>query len=410
MATAVAARQFMDAAGKQRAYIHIRCSRLPMMVACAQSAFPGDVLLDTSNEMTAEGNAIHAGMKNAIDGGRDWIDVRSLARQFGVEDVLSLVQGANWLWRWWQGMRVHFPAPLTEQPMQWVDDEHGIILTGTADLLSVCPGNPHRLHGADWKSGWGDEDAEAQVKGYAWLAMQESDFEDAKFLVPRPRLGVVDGYPEEAEAWTRAELGEWWDALAQKIVNYPGYSPGYRQCRYCPRQLDCAALVQLNTFARNYLAEAVVDGVIAKLTAAELIDLHGITGLAAKTAETVRDLVKTEVAARGGRVAASGRALRIREETQRPVDMRLGLPVLENELPGGAADLAEALDLGKTKARKILGNKEWGKLEKRLDEAGALGTKVIEKLVQEKDHVDAGKAIAGERGDANSNARPEGAA
>jgi hypothetical protein len=361
----------------------LRCHQLPAAALCSQSAQRPEVWIDDPAPISLEGTALHHHHKNFILTG-EALDLDKLAERYKVE-AENLRYPAWAFTDWWKRHGWHFPSPEVECEMEWHDERHDIILRGTADLISPSHDDPTgTLNGADYKTGFGDADAEQQCRGYAWLALQSSDAERVRYVAPRTRINQVDGY-----LWTRAELAEWWEALASRIVAGGPYTPGVQQCRYCPRQLECPALGQMVRAARAWFG-SVVGAEMAErlgaLTSEEMLTLHQTAKAVGRMAETISNLIRLQVAQRGGSVEADGWELAIKETRRREINVLRGREVLPDEM--GAIAYTEALRISNSDVEKAVKDAAppRGKaaavkrLWDRLDEAGAVVVTFQERL------------------------------
>lgn len=386
----------------------VRPHKAPIIEQCPQAAFPPAVAAASGGDMARLGLAAHEFIATRIQTG-EARDVATLAGNYNVdaEDLAGVVFSA---WRWWVANRELFPEPQAEVGMEWTDRARGIVLKGTADIVSLVA-EESAAHLCDWKSGFLDGDASAQVKCYGWLAVQNSSVQSVAAWVPRPRLGVVDAYE-----WTAAELAEWWEEFAGRIAAEAPFNPGPRHCRYCPRMVECPAVGGLVSASRRWFgdcSEAYAGEVVATMEAAELLELHSRIGLVEDAADICRRLLRAEVGARalrGEEVKAGGWSLRLTDHKRREINVASGWPVLRQAL---GDRLPEVLRLSKTEAEAIVkkaagrgkGAAAVRELMEKLGEAEAIQTTIVEKLELRKVVGDGGgtKAIhvgdGGEAGD-----------
>jgi hypothetical protein len=289
-------------------------------MTCPASQAPGE-RVDTADESALNGTAVHHLMAVGIGCG-EWLPPREVARAFGADpdEVEKLIGAARYLWA---DLAKYFPSPKTEQPLTWDDKERGIVLTGTADVLSLDNG---RLRVGDWKSGWEEGDHEAQLRGYGLLALKthpEADEVWSALISVRHRF--YDG-----RVWTREELDDWYAHAGRRLLRTDTYSPG-RWCRHCPRKFHCTvrpamvrqAVLTLCTYEPADLEGNTIDG-----------EIVGQVYDAAKTFEDAlhhaKEAVRFTVAQAGGKLAiGSGRQLELTETHPREIDPKIALPVLQ---------------------------------------------------------------------------------
>jgi LAGLIDADG-like domain/Protein of unknown function (DUF2800) len=124
-----------------------RCSSLPRLAACAAAGEPPETWVEPLSDGSAElGSAFHEAMATKIRGGEP--DLSQIAARWDV-DVDDLTPMALWGFGQWNSLLVPmFPNPLIEEPLSLVDDEAGITLTGSGDVLALVDGE---VRGLDYK-------------------------------------------------------------------------------------------------------------------------------------------------------------------------------------------------------------------------------------------------------------------
>jgi hypothetical protein len=346
--------------------LSIRCSALPRIANCQASAIPPTVEIGWKNEMADLGTVGHFSIAGFITGKP--VLLAELAAQYGV-DVDDAKRVFSGLAAAWDKVKDWFPDPQVEVPMSWTDDFHGITLTGTTDLLSLSDGIAKPL---DWKSGFTDRDAEYQVKGYALLACMTFGNEAAEGYQINSRLG--NAYKWE---WSRSELLQWWDVLADAIRKQADKPVAGTHCQFCPRWAECLA-------GRSYLrqaAQAIMELEAANgLPADQLIAISEQRKMVEAACKTVQELLRVEVNSRGGKVEHTDgrRYLEMVNTVRREIDFDKGMPVVMDAL---GERWKEAGEFSKTTAEKIIsegaprGHKGRAieAFHSALDEAGALG-------------------------------------
>jgi hypothetical protein len=365
------------------------------------------VKIETSSEAADLGTAFHAVISQKVKGVA--VDVAEVAAANGVDrEELATVVGIGMAM--WQKLEKHFPDPVSEHSFEpflagkiEVDGPPLVQLTGTGDLLSLTDnGSVVRL--LDWKSGWGDADHEAQVKGYALLALYEIPTADRVVAsVMKVRRGILETYE-----WSRAELEMWWaDLFSRMLSEADVYRPSPEACGYCPLFAECpartamlaAALVMLdaNDEQRKPLTST-PDGVAYILERARWVE---------KAAKSAIESVRAAVINAGGLLPLTdGRELRIESQVRTEIDFPAGEGVLRQHC---GDELGKALsvrkgksktdpdklgveDIVRAKAARGQKDKAIESLMYELDQAAALKLTTIQRLELTK----APKAIEGE--------------
>jgi hypothetical protein len=375
--------------------ITTRCSALPIVSACPAAAFADEIRTNPQTPEAALGTAVHAVLAAAITAGSMSADrvEETLGPAADLEEIARLAWAG---WRAWEQIRQWFPEPRCEVYLS--GDLAGLSLTGHADVFAVADGELRIL---DWKSGFADANYTDQLRGYAWLALQERRWE-----VPRARVWTVrlrDGVAD-VEVFERDELTAWVNRLAVALTDRCAattYNPG-ECCRYCPRRLSCPG--------RRYLLRAIaaevdhyqdswqIDGEVSGDALASVLDrcrmLESVTA-------AIREQVGVEVDSRGGVIPLSdGRELARIHQEQHPIRPCPESETILREVLT-PEQWYECLTLGKGKIESAIGanapprgkGKAIRATMDRLAEAGAVDTKHVPKLVIRKGITDAATAI-----------------
>ena len=352
--------------------IQLRCSGLPLALACAPSLTPPTVRIANDDAAARLGTSTHT-VVSALIRGEPW-DVQSVADADGVdgEQLGMLVALAM---KAWKSIKHYFPDPLTEYEMRHEAD--GIELTGHADVVAMRMGT---VYGVDFKTGFADVDHSQQMMGYGFLALQESQAASVRWAVVHVREQEITWCH-----WTRDELNGWWHRLVNHVRAAETYRPG-RWCGYCPRANECPARGQMV----RQQAEALSDWAHwpTKPNDLELGQLYDRAKQVEQMASFALDYVRATVQARGGNgIGISGnRALVLREQTRREIDYRLAAEFIKETL--GEDALAECSSIDKAsmdqavKQRAGRGQKTAALYEHYigLTARGAVTTKTITKL------------------------------
>ena len=370
--------------------LKVRASSIPLAAKCAASLTPPALRIEGDREAADLGTATHAVLTDRISGIGLTADLGTIAEIYEV-DHAELSKLVAWGWQAWQQFAPYFPEPQVEREFS-----HGW-LTGHVDVFARDAG---QVRIADFKTGRLDPDAEAQVKAYAWLALQEyPECSSAYTAIIRVRDHLAYG-----KVYGREELEEWSDHLEQRLEEEQEvYRPG-DHCRHCPRAHECPALREvLGAAACSLLAVVDMEGVGQQEKAA----LYQEAKLLQKTVDQVLSLLKTDVATHGAIPLDNGRELAIVPQEQRKIDFSCGEEILRECL---GERLGEALTVGKGKAEEIVrsnaGRGQKGKavveMMDRLSAAGAVTVHMVERLEVRRNDANSIPAIgtsAGERAD-----------
>lgn len=353
--------------------ISIRCSRLPLALACPPSQDVDGVRVAGYGDDDGAancGSAVHEILAAAIPAGGYRTDNDDAALNWGA-DVAEVRRLAAWAWSQWEMLAQHFPDPQTEVHMwheigdTWLD--------GHADVLSVHDGQVRVL---DFKTGRVDTDCDDQLRGYAYLASKKYPLIGEVYAaVLRVRDQTVDG-----RVYTREFLEEWWARSRDRLVATDLFNPG-NHCRHCPRQLECQSRKSLI----RQSVEVLADGDVGSPESVSAVYDAVITlEHACKQARTSLRLLCAEVG--GVLPIEGGRQLQLEQHQQRRLDPGISLPILAEYIPEDR--LVGCLSVSKRKVEHELRNNANRKkkaaavreLMDRLDMAGALLTTTTERL------------------------------
>lgn len=389
----------------------MRCSSLSLIEACPAAALPADPRVESASAAADLGSADHEWLAARIGGTGLVPEIEELAKKYGC-DLDELEKLCRCSWRAWEQVQEHFPDPMTEV---YLESESGW-LSGHADVLSVADGLVRVL---DFKTGRQDLDHSAQLKGYCYLAMLQTNTWRAYGCALGVREQTVDG-----DYYTWQELKEWADALLQSVVDQPKavYRPG-PHCTYCPRSAVCPAKTELLRQSAEAFTSVRPTGTLIWPHAdcaqhgAALANLLGHVKLLESACATARDLIRADVAALGGVVpTGDGRELVLREVATRRIDFKAGWKEILRSLT--REKLFDALTVSKTKLECAMrdsaprGQKTAAIKEflSRLEAAGAIHTTYQTRLeVRRANNTSADQAAlaAGDPGD--QSALPQGA-
>ncbi len=371
--------------------IAIRASSLPLVTTCGAS-IDCEIPVDDAGPEARLGTAVHKWLAQNLrheawapeDAGNGNPDFPMLCH-LGV--------------RCWQAVKGYFPGALTEQFLEWSDGD--IHLTGHADVLSVVESPTDgcgQVRVLDYKTGRTDEDHDAQLRGYAWLALQAHPWaDDASVCLVRVREQTADwGH------YSRREMAIWWEEEVREVVvrERREFNPG-RHCGHCKRGPTCPAktalMGQMVDSLLDYDPTNLNEGrEISPETLARMLDR---VKLVEKACESARGLIRAAVDAAGGSLlTGDGRRLVIEEQERKVIEPEPAWPILQEAL---GDRLAKVLTVGKTKLEDEIkalaprGQKGQAvkELMDRLESARAIRTQTTQCL-EVKRHVSPDHAIA----------------
>jgi hypothetical protein len=323
----------------------MRASSLPLITLCPQAATATDIPRDTVSDAGAMGTALHMVAKEAIEkpveSAADVIPiVRHVVRLIDV-DPAELEQLALTWWVGWRQIQPYMPDPMTEKYL-----EHGD-MTGHIDILAL-----HKEHGriVDIKSGWKDANYQPQLKGYAWLTLQEFPH----LVAVHASIHWVRSVEIEAWTWTRKDLDTWKAELAGHIAT-KAYNPG-SPCTHCPRSLSCPgklalvrqaaqALIDDHPLSNSYEEIELTAAQRENITDADTIRMYDQVKFLESAIQETLGVIKAIVAERGGRVVNGHEALALNETKRQELDATAAWPVLSKFV--APADLVKACKLSK---------------------------------------------------------------
>lgn len=354
--------------------MNLRCSALPLLSQCAASGAEAAIRFGSGGDAADMGSAVHKYLAKRI-AGYD-IEPSEVAMEFGV-DLIDTAKACYGAWRAWQEVADLFPNPKVEQ--EFSADIGGMTLTGHIDVHAIACGQA-RL--CDYKSGWGDFDAEPQCRGYGFLLLRaHPEIESVYAIILRTRTWVAERF-----LWTREQLESWWADFSAEVA-CEEYRPG-EHCQFCRRGPTCPAKSALLRQSHNALVGLAEGLDLSALTVDEVLDLHGRIALLERMAKDVKPLIKVLVAEAGGALLREdGSGLTLEEVTRRSLVFAKAWPML-TALGIRADRLAEECDMSKEGAEKLIGElAETGQKGKRikavladLDAAGGIMKTTIHQL------------------------------
>ena len=300
----------------------LRCSSLPMYLACAHSQDEEPLQIEAYNAASDLGTAVHDAMRSIVKGLP--VDVQVLALRHGV-DAKDLGPLVAFGYKAWNGgedqepLRDAYPLPETEVTVE-VQLER-LRLTGHIDLLSVI-GVQGRL--LDWKSGRKESsDYYAQLLGYAVCLLLGRGLAEVVATVVWLRSQTVETY-----RFTRDEAYAFVDRLVTHRRN-GRYRHG-EHCGYCPRSHDCEALVAIARRDAAIFSEADVEQLVREAAPEALVDGRRRLKVIEAFSKSYEDALRRRIRAEGPLDAGDGKMLALVEENgKREIHAAKAWPVVQ---------------------------------------------------------------------------------
>lgn len=358
--------------------IKIRCSFSGTAYIC-----PPSVQADANEirvmigELPAAGQALHYILRMGIGEGQH-VEISQAAAMFRVSDQDELDRLASQAWRAW------------EKVAEWFWDKHcevylqhqfgPILLSGHIDLVGMGPSD-RMIRFLDWKSGWNEESHEDQMMAYACLLISNYQVDEVWGAIIRPRQGTAD-----ARIYTRAETEAWFEGLVRRFEESGNEYHAGKHCERCPRLIHCTAHTD---YLRKESQVISLDGNFDGLQRGPKAWYERIRMLE-KSCALARDVLKSEIAARGG----TWEDLQLVEESRETVRYSVESVAILIQHGFKAEDFERIAKLSKTEIKKIsmekagplLKGKTAQALLDRLRDAGTIETTYFNTIAIRKDH------------------------
>jgi len=351
----------------------IRCSKLPLAMACPGSAFLPQPFNLTGPE-AALGTAVHSALARFVKGG---VDAESLfADRWGLlpdqmDDFRYLLgRGIAAMRELGAGLQNTKVEHMMEAPL---DIAAVLALTGSADVYAEE--NAETVVILDWKTGYPDgADYTAQMRGYAKLAL----WNHPTATVCKAVLVWLRSSEIVVRQWTRAEIDGWVETLLERLQHKSEFCPG-DCCKYCGARDTCQPRIQTATTAARDLLAIEPD---AEMTPAALVAGWGKVKAIKQAIERYESALRLAVsAAPGGLPLPDGRRLVMERKEKDELHLNgRALEVIGALGIDALAELSESIRISKTalmdRARKTAGRgmkqKVADKLLADLDAVGAV--------------------------------------
>jgi len=302
--------------------IALRCSGLPLLFACPQSA-NDSLRVGTVNEAANVGSACHEAMTSIVFGYDPGLD--------GISDRWTVDRDELGRLAWygrkaWAELAPGFAAPESEVSVALAGD--GFDLTGHIDLQGGDDGRSVAI--LDWKTGRLDGDYYHQLAGYAACKILGEGYEEVRASVIWLRDQDVETY-----VFTRRDIEAWILRLVSVLSQRTGEYRLGGQCGYCPRSHSCpavkaAARASIAVFQGSDLAAEAVGATLDGLAPAQRVALYRQAKLLERLTAGALSAIRLNVIQSGGVLdGGDGTELRIVEENgRREIDTLKAWPVL----------------------------------------------------------------------------------
>jgi hypothetical protein len=343
------------------------------------------VPINESGEAAANGTAAHELLQDLpIRGFIDFGAVDTVAKKHGADtnEVRMLCAMATKIW---PEIAASFEGASTEVEII-IGLTESVELSGHIDAVLIA-GNVARA--LDWKTGHKDSDYSEQLKAYGMLLFHKHpELTEVTVTAVWVRTAHVETYTMK-----RKGAVAWIEMVLNTVVKWDGvYRPSETNCAHCKRSHECAAA---NALVRRDVAAftdqqlvAAAESQLATMQPDEIVSLLQKAKLVSKYAERVSQAIKSHVL-RNGDIVGNETRLTIEIQNKRELDVVKTWPILE-ESGFTDKDFAEVIDISVSRLeahvakRAGRGNGASAKrdLQAKLDAAGAIQTKEIQKLEQ----------------------------
>lgn len=325
--------------------IEIHASQVPRILRCPASIQAPEIERTGDSEAARIGSAVHELLAAHVQGKTH--DPRAVAKREGlpVDSVSALCAMGRNLWaEYSESLRIVAVEQTMRQPIG-PDCE----LAGRADIIAVAVDDPTCLIVWDWKTGRQMTMAEDQERTYGYLACAE--IQDVEIKTVKVCTAWIRDYEVEIVDLSPADLGRIEGRLEKAVAHQDRYGPDAETCRFCPRNLECPARMEI---VKSTAAALVVDGEAALPPAPALAGLYPRAKLLASVLEQYDAALKVALEDAGGTLPmGDGRELYLKPAQRKTLDVRGAVKLAEE---GGLAfeDIIPALSVASGELRKAV--------------------------------------------------------
>lgn len=307
-------------------YPAFRCSALPRITSCPASAKTPDVVIDSSGDVASIGTTAHELYAQMVRRGTiSENDIRNIATRDGVDcDELAMLVFSGL--REWKKVESRILYTCIETNRVLPVRENGelvLTLTGKTDLAGRLIVDPSTGIILDWKTGYRDATATAQMMGYALIDYRMSEL-------------VNDQAPERyimMAVYTRLGITETTEVPSDELLAFerelvriakdsnPTYSPSQTNCEYCRCAPECPARRKMIESASRDIMAMTGDSV-NKITPSVIAELYPQSRVLKKALENFESMLRDAVVAAGGSIAFDGGEITLKETTRRNIEWR----------------------------------------------------------------------------------------
>jgi len=342
--------------------VNVRCSRLPLLFACAQSGRGNPVKIEGYDLPARIGSAVHKALEYYITGQN--FQIETIAQIYNLDkkstEELRLLFALGRI-AWDEQISRYFGSGVAVEELHETTietNEVTIHLTGTADAAAMTiTGEEPQSQILDWKSGHKtDTDYSKQGLGYSYLYSKKHDCMRSIFI-----FGFLRNYdkdikglgfrPEDVLEFNEADFVQFENDLIEIVTAHdPPYRPG-THCVYCPRRFECEGYQ--SQIADNALVLPDYERGGDEFNA--LINNPGVgyamyeaAGVIEKKAKLFRENYKALIEAKGGEVdVPCGGSLKLKTINRTKIDGLKAFPVVSKHLKQDQINSCMTLSKGK---------------------------------------------------------------
>jgi len=304
--------------------VRLRCSELPIFMACPSSAEDSSAPVKDTSEASELGQAVHEALAQMLE--HQEIEFAQIASKYGCDEqeLTRLYSAGTYAWDY---ISEHFEGPNVEGYAER-EIAPGIVITGHPDLNTTEAV-------LDWKSGWRLYNPRWQLNGYG--------------ILTGATLGVI--------VWLRYRKfqvimlmteDEFRDRLLEQIrLIGKQYSPG-EHCAWCGRRDTCPAHAK----HLSRCAELVQQDQAGALSREDLGRLYPALKEMEAKIKAAKDFIRNDVQENGPLPLENGHELALHSTKKRVIDPLLAWPSLSQRL--GPKTLSGCVSISLTKVEKAI--------------------------------------------------------
>lgn len=291
----------------------LRCSSLDRLILCPGSRTLEERVEKRDSGEGDEGTEVHAHI------------AMKLISDFGANGEPSTTQLASAGNEWLVGFCVREVAEKlpdnwsleVEAPLAYAFDK--FTLSGHIDTLAVSPDATEAI-AWDWKTVYNAVDvAEFNEQACGYIALLKRAYPSLRkvtFYIVQPRVDEETGFQRVSSVTvetTDAFMNNFERRIERSLAHWEWLETGPKQCRFCPAQLQCPALIAERELMKMKLTEAQLAD-ITKLPDDKTIASWVLSMKAMEApAETAKEIAKERIAQLGFITAEDGTNISVKE-------------------------------------------------------------------------------------------------